>query len=581
MKITRKDYQLNRSNFLKQLVNLKKSEGLEIGACDLPTVSTELGKCEFADFRSSQEMINLWNLPSETVVPVKYILKRNTKIHLQIDRKFDYVILCHVIEHIPNPIGYIKDLHNLLKDGGVIIIACPDKRRTSDSSRPSTTIDHLLQDYYDDCNYPSLEHILEFGRAGSEEVRQKSIESTQAFYEWGRNYFESGYADVHCHVWTDEEFFTQIEYLIDGKILDGLKIIDKFYNNSLYNEFLIALQDVKALEMEQITTTRLEKILSCIDVSTQAGLEIGPLINPIVTHEMGNVCYVDLATTEELKLKYADDPNVDINKIVEVDYVWGKNKLPDLVGKDAPFDYMIASHVIEHVPDFIGWLKEIHAVLKPGGILSLVIPDKRYCFDYYRQLTTTAEVLDAFLRQSRKPSPKQVFDSLALFASCNGKIAWDCLEDTENAKFEFKHSEVDVWEAVRSSFLNDSYIDSHCWVFTPKSFFKLLKSLINLDLFDFKVERFYPTNGCEFYVSLKSLNRASTSVSERRATQLKSIDVKALGTEQITYSRQPEQIELELQQAQAKIAAMESSKFWKLRNQWFKLKKMLGLKTNN
>ncbi len=33
----------------------------------------------------------------------------------------------------------------------------------------------------------------------------------------------------------------------------------------------------------------------------------------------------------------------------------------------------------------------------------------------------------------------------------------------------------------------------------------------------------------------------------------------------------------ELQSAYAQIAAMESSKFWKLRNQWLKLKKLLGL----
>ncbi|BDI15025.1 hypothetical protein ANSO36C_08270 [Nostoc cf. commune SO-36] len=128
--ITRVDYQLNRLQFLKKLVNLENAEGLEIGACDLPTVTKEVGKCEFADFRSSEEMIALWNLPAETVMPVKYILQRNSKVHLQIDKNFDFVILCHVIEHIPNVIGYIKDLDNLLKPGGLLIIACPDKRRT-------------------------------------------------------------------------------------------------------------------------------------------------------------------------------------------------------------------------------------------------------------------------------------------------------------------------------------------------------------------------------------------------------------------------------------------------------------------
>jgi ubiquinone/menaquinone biosynthesis C-methylase UbiE len=156
--------------------------------------------------------------------------------------------------------------------------------------------------------------------------------------------------------------------------------------------------------------TRLEKILTCIEVSTEMGLEVGALTHPIVTRDMGKIRYIDHATTEELRSKYAHDPNVDIAKIVDVDYVWGKEGLPELVGNDAPFDYLVASHVIEHVPDFIGWLKEIHTVLKVGGILSLVIPDKRYCFDYRRSVTQTADVIEAFLHHSRKPTVRQVFD---------------------------------------------------------------------------------------------------------------------------------------------------------------------------
>ncbi|MEP0883663.1 class I SAM-dependent methyltransferase [Trichocoleus sp. ST-U3] len=243
--ITRADYQLNRLQFLNNLVDLEKSEGLEIGACDLPTVSKEVGNCEFADFRSAEEMIRLWNLPPETVMPVKYILQRYSEVHTQINKKFDFVVLCHVIEHIPNVIGYIKDLHNLLKPGGVIIIACPDKRRTFDASRPSTTIEHLLDDYYNNCNYPSLEHILEFAKAASDDLRQKSIKSPKEFYEWGCKNFESGMADAHCHVWTDEEFFNQISYLIEAGMIEGLEIVDKQYNNIVYNEFLIALKSAR------------------------------------------------------------------------------------------------------------------------------------------------------------------------------------------------------------------------------------------------------------------------------------------------------------------------------------------------
>ncbi|AFZ20919.1 class I SAM-dependent methyltransferase [Allocoleopsis franciscana] len=271
--ITRQDYQANRLKFLKTWVDLKESEGLEIGSCDLPTVPRKIGNCEFADFRSAEEMIRLWNLPPETVMPVTYILKRDTKIHLQIAKKFDYVVLCHVIEHIPNPIGYIEDLQKLLKPGGTILIACPDKRRTPDASRPSTTIEHLINDYYNDFNYPSLEHILEFAKAWSDEIRQKSLESATEFYEWGRQNFESGLADAHCHVWIDEEFFTQIQYLIDGKLLEGLKIIDKSYNEPLYNEFLIALKAVEsqpfALTVESESET-LAQVRSQLQKTQQA-----------------------------------------------------------------------------------------------------------------------------------------------------------------------------------------------------------------------------------------------------------------------------------------------------------------------
>ncbi|MBD2464221.1 hypothetical protein H6G89_24770 [Oscillatoria sp. FACHB-1407] len=42
-----------------------------------------------------------------------------------------------------------------------------------------------------------------------------------------------------------------------------------------------------------------------------------------------------------------------------------------------------------------------------------------------------------------------------------------------------------------------------------------------------------------------------------------------------------EQLQVQLQDAQAVIAAMESSKFWKLRTAWFKLKRAIGLPTND
>lgn len=265
--------------------------------------------------------------------------------------------------------------------------------------------------------------------------------------------------------------------------------------------------------------TRQEKILTAIDISTQLGIEIGPLNRPIVAREMGNIRYVDHASTADLKNKYAADPLVDTEQIVDIDYVWGNKSLPELVSDEAPFDYVIASHVIEHVPDFIGWLKEIHAVLKPHSILSLVIPDKRYCFDYLRQVTQPADVVDAYLRRARCPAPRQIFDFHLSVSSLRDQIVWGPDTPIKTSDIVRLHSPESAWHVTHQVFSENRYHDVHCWVFTLRSFFELLETLIKIDLFDFKVRQFYEVQGCEFYVSLEALPASD----DRRTIQLNSL----------------------------------------------------------
>lgn len=147
------------------------------------------------------------------------------------------------------------------------------------------------------------------------------------------------------------------------------------------------------------------KILALIDVAKARGLEIGAQTRPVVTRDMGAVEYVDRATTAELRKWYENDPAIDRTALVEVDHVWGERTLLDCVGGKRAFDYVIASHVLEHVPDLLGWLDEIAAVLVDGGIASFVVPDKRFTFDILRRTSTSSELVDAYLRQLRRRSP--------------------------------------------------------------------------------------------------------------------------------------------------------------------------------
>jgi len=251
---------------------------------------------------------------------------------------------------------------------------------------------------------------------------------------------------------------------------------------------------------------RRQKLLIKIHPGDQKGLEIGPLMNPIVNKGEGEIWYMDHASTKELRLKYEDNKDVDINKIVDVDYVWGKKTIRELVGADHRFDYVIASHVIEHIPDPIGWFKEIADVLPKGGILSLAVPDKRYTFDYNREVSAPCDMIEAYLLKLKKPSVRNIFDSHGNHVTLDAQQAWCDHFDHQNLNKSNTYPDIALRYCLEY-LETGKYIDSHCYVFTPYSFFEILKILIPLDLFDFKVAAFSPTESPtdEFFLSLEKI----------------------------------------------------------------------------
>ena len=245
---------------------------------------------------------------------------------------------------------------------------------------------------------------------------------------------------------------------------------------------------------------RRKKVLSEVD-PLGLGLEIGPSHNPIAPKCDGfNVKILDHLDQHGLREKYSKH-NVDIEKIEEVDYVWSGESLEELVGKVEVFDWIIASHVIEHVPDLIKFIQQCEKLLKLGGKLSLVIPDKRYCFDYFNPTTLTGELLDAYLQNHIKPSPGKIFDHFINAATCSGQIAWD---KDSSGSMGLLHTASQAKELYERSINSNEYIDVHSWRFTPESFRLIISDLRLLKLINFSILKEYETVGCEFYVTLSN-----------------------------------------------------------------------------
>ncbi|MGE5096462.1 MAG: class I SAM-dependent methyltransferase [Betaproteobacteria bacterium] len=229
------------------------------------------------------------------------------------------------------------------------------------------------------------------------------------------------------------------------------------------------------------------------------GVEIGPSHNPIAPKRDGfKVHVIDHATRAELRHKYATEP-VALDNIEEVDFVWRGERYAELTGRPHFYDWVIASHVIEHSPDLIAFLEDCDSLLKDGGVLSLVVPDKRYCFDRFRPLTGLARIIDAHLAANKLHSQGSVAEYFMNVVSKGGRGAWDAGSAGE---YRFYHTDKDAIEGMRLVREDKAYLDIHNWCFVPHSFRLAIEDLHTLGFTKLREVDFIPTQGFEFFMTL-------------------------------------------------------------------------------
>lgn len=240
---------------------------------------------------------------------------------------------------------------------------------------------------------------------------------------------------------------------------------------------------------------RLARLTHDVPLPEARGLEFGPANNPTALPEGIRVAYVDRAV----------DAQAGLDEAVPIDHAWaGSGSLASVLGTDG-LDFAIAAQVAQYVPNLLGWFRGIHAVLRPGGVLNLSLPDRRFMFDAGRADSTIAELVEADLLDYGRPSPRQIFAHTYQALAIEPGGIWAGEDPARAPRLCGEAALALAYEQARDTHASGRYQECHCWVFTPLSFLDLVEAAARLGLFPFVLNRIAATEPeqFEFYVSMR------------------------------------------------------------------------------
>lgn len=227
-------------------------------------------------------------------------------------------------------------------------------------------------------------------------------------------------------------------------------------------------------------------------------LEIGPAHNAILPKREGfRTRTVDYIDRDGLVEKYKDFKQYSPDDIEDVDYVIPAGASMSDVIHDQ-FDLVLASHVLEHSISLIDFLNDCTELLAENGVLSLVVPDHRYCFDRFRERSSIGRVIDTAINRPSVHTVGTMTEFSLNAVKHRGTTSWSA---GHKGEYRFVHDlEAVKANAVRAE--GDAYIDVHNWVFTPNHLRLMLHDLYSLGLISVREAAFQDTIGHEFFLNL-------------------------------------------------------------------------------
>lgn len=199
------DTSFSKTSLRKQIASrYLAGNGVEIGALHSPLEVPPGLEVRYVDRMPASQLRQQYpELSESNLVEVDIVDDGETLVSVS-DSSLDFVIANHMIEHCQNPIFTIENWLRVLKPGGVLYMAVPDKRYTFDCDRPVTSLEHLIQDYTEGAEWSMNSHFEEWVH-----LVGKIPETDVAAH--AKSLIDLNYS-IHFHVWTQVEFLELLLY---------------------------------------------------------------------------------------------------------------------------------------------------------------------------------------------------------------------------------------------------------------------------------------------------------------------------------------------------------------------------------
>lgn len=147
--------------------------------------------------------------------------------------KYDFLLSCHSLEHVANPLKALLRWHELLKPGAMLCLILPNKEYCFDRNRPFTTFEHILSDLENDTSEKDQTHFSEIYEKHII-AEDPTIKTLEALKERTADNFNN--RCVHHHVFDFDLIKQMLQYcgfkIALQKVIHGINLFTIATKNS-------------------------------------------------------------------------------------------------------------------------------------------------------------------------------------------------------------------------------------------------------------------------------------------------------------------------------------------------------------